>query len=120
MTRGGAATAPPKWVAGPPAITEAQFQAQVLQLARILGWRTAHFRPAQTAHGWRTPVSGDGIGFPDTVLVRGNRLVAAELKSAAGKVAPEQTAWLEALAAAGIETFVWRPADLDHVAEVLR
>jgi hypothetical protein len=103
-----------------PAITEQQFQQQVLELARLLGWRSAHFRPAQTVRGWRTPVSGDGAGFPDTLLVRRDRLVAAELKSAKGKAAPEQLAWLEALAAAGVECFLWRPDDFDQIAETLR
>lgn len=116
-----AATRPPAWkVATAPAITESQFQAQVIELARLLGWRSAHFRPALTARGWRTPVQGDGAGFPDTVLVRRDRLVIAELKSAAGKVSSEQTAWLAALEAAGCETFLWRPTDLDDIAEVLR
>jgi hypothetical protein len=45
------------------------------------GWRAAHFRPARTAKGWRTPVAADGAGFPDLVLVRRTRIVAAELKS---------------------------------------
>lgn len=43
---------------------ERQWQAQVIELARILGWRVAHFRPALTKHGWRTPVQADGAGFP--------------------------------------------------------
>jgi hypothetical protein len=54
-----------------PTITEAEFLAQVLQLAKLCGWLTAHFRPAKTAHGWRTAVQGDGAGWPDLVLLRG-------------------------------------------------
>jgi hypothetical protein len=30
----------------------------VIELAKLRGWRTAHFRPARTAHGWRTAVLG--------------------------------------------------------------
>lgn len=52
-----------------PRMTEQQLLANVLDLCRLLGLRTAHFRPAQTAHGWRTPVSGDGQGWPDLVIV---------------------------------------------------
>lgn len=37
------------------AVTEAQFQAAVVDLARLAGWRVAHFRPARTSHGWATP-----------------------------------------------------------------
>lgn len=101
---------------------ERDLEAAVIDLARILRWRRAHFRPAQTSRGWRTPVSGDGAGFPDLLLVRSPRIVAAELKSASGKVTPEQAAWLADLAASGIECHVWRPANLDDgsILETLR
>lgn len=104
----------------PSPITEAQFTAQVIQLAHLLGWRIAHFRPAQTTRGWRTAVEGDGAGYPDVTAVRGHRLVVAELKAQRGAVTPEQRAWLDAFAAAGAETYVWRPSDFDAIAAVLR
>ena len=46
-------------------MSERELQDAVIQLARLLGWRVAHFRPAMTTRGWRTPVSADGAGFPD-------------------------------------------------------
>lgn len=75
---------------------ERHFQRQVIDLARLCGWRVAHFRPAQTVRGWRTPVEADGAGFPDLLMVRGNELLALELKSAKGKATPEQEEWLAA------------------------
>jgi hypothetical protein len=63
----------------PPA-PEAGFTRQVLALARLRGWRTARFRPAGTTRGWRTAVRGDGVGFPDLVLLKGGLLPVAELK----------------------------------------
>jgi hypothetical protein len=57
---------------------------QVLELAKICGWRTAHFRPAKTSKGWRTPVSGDGAGLPDLILVRPPEIVFAESRLACG------------------------------------
>jgi hypothetical protein len=105
--------------AAAPAATETAFQTQVLELAEILGWRRAHFRPALTKHGWRTPVQGDGKGFPDLVLVR-DRIIFAELKSRTGRLTDDQTAWCEALTAAGAEVYVWRPDDLQHIADILR
>lgn len=99
--------------------TEADFQASVVDAARLLGWRVHHQRPARTATGWRTAVTGD-VGFPDLVLVRGGRLVVAELKSARGWVTVEQQAWLADLEAAGVEVHVWRPGDWDEVVAVLR
>ena len=101
------------------AVTEADFLGQVIDLARLLGYRVAHFRPAMTARGWRTPVSGDGAGFPDLVLVGRGRVIAAELKREVGAVTADQQAWLDAFAAAGIEAFVWRPRDLERIADVL-
>lgn len=53
--------------------TEIQWQAQVIELAHILGWTVAHFRPALTKHGWRTPVQADGAGFPGSRSGAGTR-----------------------------------------------
>jgi hypothetical protein len=107
-------------------LTEAEFQAHVVEVARMLHWRVAHFRPAMTRHGWRTPVQGDK-GFPDLVLVRGPgwgrtapRVIFAELKSETGRVTPEQHDWLVELEAAGAEVYVWQPSDLQAIAETLR
>jgi hypothetical protein len=74
-----------------------------------------------TAHGWRTPVQGDGKGFPDLVLARPPRVIFAELKTAKGKLGPEQENWLAALTACpGVEVYVWRPDQLDDIAQILR
>lgn len=79
-------------------------------LARVYGWRIAHFRPAMTSRGMRTAVSADGAGFPDLVMLRGDRQLVVELKSDDGKVADDQKEWLYAFAAANVDTYVWRPA----------
>jgi hypothetical protein len=98
-------------------VTESEWQEQVIELAHALGWRVAHFRPARTAHGWRTPVAGDGAGFPDLLLLRGFRIIAAELKREGkrGTVTAEQQAWLDAFGAAGIEAHVWTPGQIDEI-----
>lgn len=88
---------------------EADLQNGVIELARLLGYRVAHFRPALTTKGWRTPVEADGKGFPDLVLARPGRLIFAELKGDTGRPTLEQGEWLSALAAAGAELYVWRP-----------
>jgi len=93
-------------------LSEAELLANVLGLSRLRGFRTAHFRPGRTSDGsWRTPVEGDAKGFPDLVIIGFGRLVVAELKSQAGKLAPEQAAWLRAWADTGAETYLWRPSD---------
>lgn len=91
-------------------MNEPQLQRAVLELCGWLGVHTAHFRPAWTEKGWRTPVQGDGKGFPDLVLV-GRRLIYRELKSDRGQLDAHQRAWRDWLLAAGEDWAVWRPAD---------
>ena len=94
-----------------------------LSLAHLLGWTAAHFRPAQTSHGWRTAVAGDGAGFPDLVLARVDddtgRTIFAELKKKGEKPRPEQRVWLDLLYDAGEEVYLWYPPDLDEIAVIL-
>ncbi len=98
---------------------EDQWITWVIDRAHQSGWGVAHFRPAKTAHGWRTPVQADGKGFPDLVLVR-DRVIFAELKAAKGKLAREQQWWEVILRAAGAEFYVWRPADRPDITRILR
>lgn len=107
----------------PETMSENDLLAGVLDLARVLGWRTIHVRPGRTLQGWRTSVSGDGKGWPDVFAVqpRSGRIVAAELKAELGRLTDEQGAWLSDLTACGVETFVWRPSDYpEAIAEALR
>lgn len=59
-------------------------------------------------------------GFPDLVLVGRGRVIFAELKTAKGVVSDDQREWIEAIAATPVEVYLWRPADLDEIAEILR
>ncbi len=94
-----------------PHVTEAQFQEVVIEAAGYLGWRIYHTWLAK-----RSPA-----GFPDLVLARPPRVIFAEIKSATGKLRPEQDAWGELLRACpGVEYAVWRPAIWDAIVEVLR
>jgi len=103
-------------------MSEAEFQTSVISLARMYGWRVQHARAVQMANGkWLTPIQGDA-GFPDLILVKpGARggIIFAELKTDLGRVAPHQRDWLRAIDAAGGEVCVWRPADLQTIAERL-
>lgn len=86
-----------KWIP-----SEAAFQSAILALAQLAGWRVYHTHDSR-----HSPA-----GFPDLVMVRGRRLVFAELKSGRGKVSAAQQQWLQALAGVpGAEVRVWRPAD---------
>ena len=95
-------------------VSEADFQKTVIELAQKMGWLVAHFRPARTEKGWRTPVSADGKGFPDLIMVHEQYgwIVVAEIKSETGKVTPEQDKWLKAFQAClPFDVFTWRAND---------
>lgn len=83
-------------------VPEREFQAQVLQLAKLSGWFCYHTHDSRRS----------AAGFPDLVLVRAPRVLFAELKSEKGQTRPEQAAWLEALRGCrSVEVALWRPRD---------
>jgi len=89
---------------------EAIFQAEVVQLARLYGWRHYHTYDSR----------GSVPGFPDLVLVRGVRLIFVELKVRGRKPRDEQEAWLGDLRATCAEVYVWYPRDMPIIASILR
>jgi hypothetical protein len=94
-------------------MTEDQLLRTVLEMARLFGITTAHFRPALSQSGrWHTAVAGDGKGFPDLVLVGSGGILFRELKTDKGRLKPEQVTWLRILKAAPADAEIWRPADL--------
>ena len=82
-------------------ISEANLQASIIELATLYGWLVYHTHDSRRSKE----------GFPDLCMVRGNRLIFAELKSARGKVSDEQKDWLDRLGCTGTEAYVWWPAD---------
>ena len=114
-------------------ITEKDFQATVIDLARTYGWFVYH----QVDMGFQDPTTGKwkhsrriGPGFPDLVLVhpKWGQLIFAELKAEKGKIKPHQQEWLDALPTARSKdkpghthmVAVWRPSDLDDIERILR
>jgi hypothetical protein len=95
--------------------SEDDFKGAVIDLAKILGWRVCHIRPARTAHGWRTPYEGHP-GLPDLILARRGRIVMAELKVDNNRPTLDQKAWLSAAGASG---FLWDPSCWDEIRKVL-
>lgn len=91
------------------ALTEAQWQATVIDAAKALGWLCMHPYDSRRSEP----------GYPDLTLVR-DRVVFVELKSETGRLTPQQHAWIGALNVAGAEVYVWRPADFDAAIETLK
>lgn len=102
-------------------MTEAQFQRQVTDTATRLGWQWLHVRPVGDSQGrWRTPTFGPlGKGWPDLVLLKGDRLLFAELKGQKGLLSEAQKEVIEHLQDAGLLVYVWRPSDFNVIVEVL-
>lgn len=122
-----------------PPLSEKLFQRQVVELAKIMGWRVYH--PFLSKWSER--------GFPDLTMVRARdrRLLFAELKADKGKLSEHQVEWQELLGAVAfdreawqatlrtehflvpingarplprIEVVVWHPRDWDEIQRVLR
>lgn len=93
------------------AVTERELQSRVIEVARLYGWRVAHFHDSRRQVKPGVFVGDkDAAGFPDLVLVRPPRIVIVELKREMGKVSDQQAEWLEDLAACGVEVHVVRPS----------
>lgn len=87
-------------------VAEKDFQIDVQDLLTRGGWLWAHIKDARRQAA---------TGLPDIVAVKGRRLLFAELKTMAGRVTPEQQAWLDRVREAGAEAFVWRPDQWDSI-----
>ncbi|MDD3102552.1 MAG: hypothetical protein PHE59_05405 [Patescibacteria group bacterium] len=99
-------------------ITHEELDRLFLKIAHGFGWKAAHFRPAKTAKGWRTPVAGDGKGFLDWLLVK-DRVLAIELKTQDDQLRPEQKEWVGTWEGAGVEVHVFWPKDWDELVQAL-
>lgn len=99
------------------AMSEAELQANVVDLARFFHWLDYHTHDSRRSQP----------GFPDLVLSRAPRLMFVELKSEKGKLDPSQTEWLDELGGVRdanplVEVHLWRPSDYyaDRIVEALR
>ena len=99
---------------------EKDFQRRVIELARLLGYRVYHHRPAMVGKRVVTALEGDP-GLPDLILCKPPRLLFCELKVGRNKPSDAQSAWLGALGSCdGVESYLWRPEEWDAVVDVLR
>lgn len=90
--------------------SEKEFQAEVMKLAKSFGWGPIY-------HTWLSVRSEKG--FPDLVMIRGQRIIWVELKKQKGKETPEQKAWRQALLDAGEAVYLWRPSNWEEIEATL-
>jgi hypothetical protein len=101
-------------------VTETEFQEQVVELARLLGWRSMHVRRS-IGKGRRWTTATSCAGWPDLTLwdPRAGGVLFVELKADRGVVSLDQLEVHASLRAAGADVRVWRPADWDEVEATL-
>ena len=92
-----------------PLVSEASLQQSITDAAAALGWRVWHDNDSRR----------NAADFPDLEIIR-DRLVKAELKRRDTVPTPGQESYLLALARAGVETYLWRPADWAEIVETLK
>jgi hypothetical protein len=86
-------------------VTESQFQQQVIDLAKLHGYRLIYH-----THNSRRSAPG----FPDLVMINElhGRALFRELKTDVGRMAIAQLDWMTGMTRAGLNAGVWRPLDL--------
>ena len=99
----------------------------VVSLAGLLKWRVWHDRATNAPRACphcKHPLNlpRNDPGFPDLVMIRGDTLIVAELKSERGKLTQQQTEWLAAFG--NVRRIVvgapWRPSDWQAIERTLR
>lgn len=117
-------------------ISEADFQAQVIALAKMCGWQVFAVRQSAiegkqlmwvrdraTRQLKQVAVRVSNVtasGYPDLTLVRGGKLIFWELKAEDGITSDAQKDWLAGLRATGHEAQSIRPSDWDYVERRLK
>lgn len=89
--------------------SEKSFTRTVVELAKLRGWLVYHTLDSR----------GSESGFPDLVMVRGDSILYAELKTQKGVVSVAQSQWIEKLSWAGASVYLWRPSDWKEIDSVL-
>lgn len=95
------------------------WETEIIAKAKACGWLVHHVRPARTAQGWRSPISGHK-GFPDLTLAHPRYGVFfVELKAGVdARLSPEQKQWHERLGL-NAPVHVWRPEDRAEIYKTL-
>jgi len=88
-------------------LSEQDFMQQIIDLAHLYGWMAYHTFDSRRS----------APGYPDLAFCHPTRgeYFLAELKAEKGRLSPAQQRWIDALRAAHVETYIWRPGDFDTI-----
>ena len=90
-------------------LKEADFQNTVIEMARLHRWLVYHTHDSRRS----------APGFPDLVLLRGGKLIFAELKVGKNNLTESQRLWLSELCRCLPDVYLWRPCDWREIEEIL-
>lgn len=118
------------------AISEADFQAQVIALAKLCGWKVFSVRQSaiegkklkwvkdrSTGQPKQVAVRVSNVtsdGYPDLTLLKGKRIVYWECKTEDGVVSEAQGEWIVALREVAHKSAVIRPHDWQYIERTLK
>ncbi len=89
---------------------EKAFQARVVAYARRCGWTLIY-------HTYDSRRSQEG--FPDLLMLRGKKIIVAELKVPPNAATEAQLRWLDGFRAAKVPAYLWTPEDWAEIVKVL-
>jgi hypothetical protein len=92
-----------------PDISEAQFQWEIVKLARRHGWAAHHHFDSRKSE----------VGWPDLVLIRGPKIIFRELKVRGNTLSAAQANWIDLLIIAGQDAAVWTERDWPAIENIL-
>jgi hypothetical protein len=92
-------------------VLESKWQEDIIEKAEWLGWEVMHIYDSR-----RTKSEG----WPDLILCKPPRLLAVELKRETEQPTDKQLHWLGRLMQCNVETYVWRPRDVDRALTILQ
>ena len=101
-----------------PDASERLFQDAVVKLAAMNGWDVHHVRAGKFGNIYKT----DGLpGMPDVLFIHQKfaGMFWAELKTETGRLSPLQKLRIEQLKRNGAEVHVWRPHQMQQIADRL-
>lgn len=101
-----------------PDASERLFQDAVIKIANMNGWDAHHVRAGKFGTIYKT----DGLpGMPDVLFIhrKWHGMFWAELKTAAGRLSATQQERIEQLRRNGAEVHVWRPHQMQEIADRL-
>jgi len=93
-----------------PAISEAEFQNTVIDLAKRCGFEFIY-------HTWRSDHSP--AGFPDLIILKDGRMIVAELKKVGGQLSAEQYFWLLEFLEVTDDVYLWDEDDWNEVLKII-